>query len=412
MRIGLVNLDTGSTDRVWNIGLLSMASYIQSRSRHKVTIIDTTLEPLIPKIQSGNFDVIGFSSMTATYERACRFAHIIKQFYPRIKTVIGGVHISTLPLSKRDCFDHVVLGEGELQLLDVIEKRNVNGPWRMDLDDYPPLDYSLIDHSYFKPQYLNVWETNAVAGHVITSRGCPYSCIFCSSTNYWKRVTYFPVDWVVRDIEEQFLWGAEIISIWDDLFAINRRRLQEIGVKLKEHGLAGRIRFVCQAKTNVFDDRIAEALCQMNVKMVNFGFESGSERILKKLKCGTATVKDHERALKTCKKHGLRVLGSFIMGTPTETYREKLASVRLMYKAARYGADCLWYTALTPYPGTPIWDQAERNGEVSSDMNFNLIQLSAGKVWQQIPKSLRLLMFILRAFLKLRRMFYAKKTLG
>ena len=242
------------------LGLISIASYFKQRFlHHQIEIVDINFENPINKIFYSHYDLIGISSMTVQYEKATALARKVKD-KSNIPIIIGGAHISTLPFSLRDCFDIGVIGEGEetfCNIVDLYEKkgklflsdlRDIGGVvYREDgklnitqnmasidpLDLVPSLDYSIIDHKYFRFKAVTYWAEFGREAILSTSRGCPYKCIFCSSTQFWGKVRYFSARRVMEEIKNLVKkYNVDHIWISDDLFTINKNRLKEIAEEL------------------------------------------------------------------------------------------------------------------------------------------------------------------------------------
>ena len=108
------------------------------------------------------------------------------------------------------------------------------------------------------------------------------------------------------------------ISIWDDLFIVNKSRFKRFIQLVEERNINSHVSFNFSVRANLVDDELCEALKKINVVTVGFGAESGSDRILKLLNKGT-TVEINQKAINTIHKHGIKVGCSFIVGSPTET---------------------------------------------------------------------------------------------
>jgi radical SAM superfamily enzyme YgiQ (UPF0313 family) len=388
----------------WPAGLIYLATYIHTKSQHRVKIIDKNVTDDVVK-QTEGFKLIGISAMSAQYEEASQLARQIKA-QSDATVIIGGVHVSTCPESMRDCFDLAIPGEAEEKLLDYLNgEYSPSKPYqRLRLDNYPQLDYSLLDKSYFKPRYLGNWCEMGVEGTLLTSRGCPFRCPFCSTTKFWvgKNVRMFSVDWIINELKSQASRGVTHVTIWDDLFACSKDRLKKIRDRLKAEGLAFKFSGTCRA--SIMDDEIGELLHQLGFRMLNFGFESGNPRVLNWLKSGTTTVEDNDRALKLCKKHGIKASGSLIF-TPGETFSENLDTVKFTWRAFKNGAASIWWYPLTPLPGTEVWEHAKQQGRVSANMNFDQLKYYDG-FYSPVRKRTKFLMFCLRLLLRLRRQFH------
>ena len=403
MRAALVNLSR-TRFFCWPVGLLSLASYAQARTGQKVEIIEADAgDPHEQLCGRGHYDVIGLSAMTANYEEATALAWKLKRSHPGSKLVIGGVHVSTLPASMRPCFDLAVPGEAEEKFIDLLEGRfdPANQYQRLELAGYPPLNYSLLDPRYFHRRYLGLWNEYGVPGMLLTSRGCPFRCVFCSSSKFWQggKVRMFSPEWVINEIKAQVSLGVTHLSFWDDLFTGNKARLRTLAGMLKQEGI--NLKLTCQARADTIDDETCELLAGMGVKFVSFGFESGNERVLRWLKCSTTTVRDNENAIRLCRKHGLHV-GGYLVLPPDATFKENMDTAKFSWKMLALGADVIGAYQLTPFPGTKIWEQAEARGQVSTNMNFDKVDIGDKR---RIPRLVRWLLFGSQVLLRLRRMF-------
>src|SRR3990167_1192999 len=193
MRIALVSLAQKSGCPP--IGLVYLASYIHQRTQHKIDIIDSNYQN-IWRYNYQHYDLIGISSMTANYADATGLARHIRTMYSPKPIVIGGVHISTCRESQSlNTFDSMVIGEGEksfIQLLDDYEKKDLKNRYEVEpvsnLDDLTPPDWDLINKRYFTRRFNTTFVEWGVEGWLLTSRGCPYKCKFCSTTRYWNKL--------------------------------------------------------------------------------------------------------------------------------------------------------------------------------------------------------------------------------
>jgi anaerobic magnesium-protoporphyrin IX monomethyl ester cyclase len=214
-----------------------------------------------------------------------------------------------------------------------------------------------------------------------TSRGCPYECAFCSPRGFWHTFRSFSPQRVVDEISllvDQY--KVDGIMIWDDLFAVNKKRLRQIVELLEQQGITGKIEFAVFARANLFDEEIVTLLQRMRVTSVIFGLESGSERILNYLKKGTVTVEQNYRALRLCKEHGMRTRATLIIGSPDET-QEDLEQTAKLFKSPDIDEPIICH--LTPLPGTEVWAHARDLGLVRDDIDWDYASLTG---WDFDPR--------------------------
>ena len=240
------------------------------------------------------------------------------------------------------------------------------------LDNLPMLDKSLIDKRYLKKKVLPDGSYGVLA-HLLTSRGCPYKCVFCSTSVFWgNKLRYHSPERIASEILDYIKnYNASYIIIWDDLFAYKKiiRELRDVFRKYKI-----KIPLTCNLRANLVDDELCVLLKEIGVVRVGFGFESGSSRYLKYLKAGSVTLDDIHKAILTCKKHGLFIGGSLIFGGPGETLDDMKDTLKLIDFMIDNGVDNVWSFVMTPFPGTEIWEIAKKRGKVNDfQMKWDLL---------------------------------------
>lgn len=396
MKIALVSLCT-INGGLNPIGILYLASWIKAfRPQHQIDILEITKCDLSSAVREGGYDFVGISAMTLEYETATRLA---KELEPlQIPIVVGGVHITLMPESLRSCFTLGVVGEGEetlCELLDAYENRSsfkcISGivftesgklcrtveRKPIDLHKYPRLCWDMLPSSYWTRRPLGLFGEFGIEAEIITTRGCPFRCSFCASTQFFGRVRTFSPQWVVRELVALQRFGVTHVQVVDDLFTVNKRHLREMVETIRANAIHRHMTFALNSKASVIDDEICTLLLQMNAPIVGFGFESGNDRVLKMLKSDSSSVQANKDAITLCVKYGLAPLGGIIFGSPTETIEEMNDSIRFIEWAWKAGANRIFVFVLIPYPSTPMWDIAKKRGTVIDEMNFNELDLFA-----------------------------------
>jgi anaerobic magnesium-protoporphyrin IX monomethyl ester cyclase len=315
--------------------------------------------------------------------------------------IIGGVHISFLPSSFKKCFDLGIVGEGELPLYHFMnlfmKERKVNKdalgtmdgfvfydddqlivrPQEdilIDLDEIPPNDMGLVNKKYFsmRPEYTTGKYVRWSG--IMTARGCPYDCKFCVSTRFFKKLRFNSSKRIVDEIKELYYnHDVRHIVIWDDLFCCNIPRLKEIIDLLEAEKLLGKITFNTSIRGNLANDNVFKLYKKLGVVSIGFGFESGSDKMLKYLKGEGISVKDNLNAMKESVKRGFKTMASFMIGVPTETVEDMRMTHDAIKECIRLGASRLFFFVLTPYPGSFFWELAKERGKVSDDMDFSVL---------------------------------------
>lgn len=394
-----------------HFGLTSLAAYVREKMPAvKIKVIEG-LDPLGEVIRAKP-DVVGFTSDTLVYKKTVQKA---KQLREKIRApfILGGIHATALPGSFDSVFSLGVIGEGEITLVKLLEV--FQGQGRFDKKDlkkikgvifldrgklistgrrelikdidqlpYPARDLTPMEEYYLRNQ-LNLFGVRRLAT-LMTSRGCPYRCVFCGSPVQWGRVRFHSPEYVVGEMK-MLLRNYQIdgLMFWDDLFTAPEKRVEKMAQLVKKEGLDKKITFFGYARANLINEKICRILKGMNVKRLIFGLESGSEKILGYLKQKSVTVADNRRAVRLCRQYGITTSSGFITGTPGETPGDLRKTYEFMKK---YPLDNTQIYILTPYPGTETWRLAEKEGLVSSQMDFS-------RLFVQLP-SLRLKDFFRR----------------
>ncbi len=365
------------------LGIGYLGAYLK-RGGHEVKLIDSliedyTYEVLKEKIKEFEPHIVGISVLTATVYKGYSLAQLVKEIDSNIKTVIGGPHVTFLPEETlRECpyLDFVVIGEGEETLLELTNElsksepqlENVKGiAWRRsngeivtnpprplieDLDSIPFPAYELLPMDKYRiGKKLRI-------GTMITSRGCPFGCIFCSSSElFGKRWRGRSPENVVDEMELLVKkYGINDIEMLDDTFTLNRPRAIKIAELIKKRHL-NHISWSCSSRVDTFDVNLATALREAGCYRVYMGIESGSQKSLDTINKGI-TVEKAKSAVNIARTAGLEVIGSFIIGIPGETKKDIIETIKLARKLRIAYAQ---FTILTPYPGTSIFDYATKH---------------------------------------------------
>jgi len=358
------------------LGLAYLASVARNEG-FNVKIIDSLAENLSfneleKKIKEYDPDVVGITSTTTSIPDAYKVAEISKRINPNVITVIGGPHVTFVPeltLKESPYIDIVVRGEGEeifKQLLHNLDKgkklSNIRGityrennrirsnppmPLIKDIDNIPIPAFDLLPmekYQFGKKRF----------GVIITSRGCPFQCIFCSSSlQFGKKWRAHSVERVIEELKilhDEF--KIREIEFLDDTFTLSKKRAQEICKAIIQEGLD--ISWSASSRVDTFDLDTAVYMKKAGAHTIYFGIESGSEKTLKFIKKGI-TLTQAIDAVKIAKKAKLRTLGSFIIGFPYEKEEDMRKTIRF---AKFLDVDFAQFTVATPYPGTELWNIA------------------------------------------------------
>lgn len=362
-----------------NIGYL--VSYLRSKNincfvkDYEAEVFnEEELRSLINKIRPV---LVGFSCMTPHLAHAVIIAKIIKNHFPGIKTVVGGVHPSAIPeqtLREFSCFDIAVIGEGEETLLELYQKvslskeiNDINGiafrqgshikvnPRRHlinNIDELPFPDRTFIGMELYKKSHVSRGFSRKVIkiAEVITSRGCPYNCIFCASKAVHSNTIRFRTPQnIILEIENLInTHNIEHVSFLDDIFTLKMDILEPVCKNLKKNNLT----FDCFTRVDNIDGNKISMMAESGCEKISFGVESGSQKVLGLLK-KNITIKQVKEAFRLCRQARLpKIEATFMIGGhPDETLEDIKLTEQLI---SELKPDILGLFLAIPYPGTEL----------------------------------------------------------
>lgn len=320
--------------------------------------------------------IFGFSVLTAAFRSSIAISKKLKELYPDSIILFGGVHPTAMPeeVLSFDHVDFVLKGESERSLIEfyrcikgkrdfrhienicykengqVVHKKGVLILDDFDLEDYPPFPYHLFDPGKYD------------LGFVISSRGCPYNCIFCSNRittgrKYRFRKAESVVD-EIRTLHEKY--NKRYVLFLDDNFLVNKERIYGLIEEIRKRGLDTKMTFNFQARGDNVDYELLKEMYKTGFRSIFFGLETASEEIMRTIKKGE-TVAQCVEAVKMAKKIGYHVSATFIYGLPGETHRDRMDCVRL---SGELKLDMVRYNNSTPYPGTELYEIAKKENRI------------------------------------------------
>lgn len=358
------------------LGLLYIVSYIKQHLGHiSIKIFDAQiyknyLLEYKKTLKEFKPDIIGISAFTLTFFRTVELAKIAKEMMQDVHINIGGPHTTIYPdeTIRLPWIDSVTIGEGEVTFKELIERllqkgslEGINGiifkynnkiiknPQReciREIDSLPFPDRNILT----KEPYFFIVNKNIQATTMITSRGCPYNCIFCDN----RRKLYIqrsPGN-IVDEMEYCLNLGYKHIDIYDDVFTINKKNTIEVCKEIINRNL--KLTWTCRGRVNNIDEEMAEWLNYAGCERINLGLEAGTDRVLKIMN-KSITVKQSEKVVKILKKFDIKIIAYFIIGAPYETKEEIEQTIKF---ATRLDLDYVQFTIMVPFPGTPLYNMA------------------------------------------------------
>ncbi|MBP7901360.1 MAG: radical SAM protein [Spirochaetes bacterium] len=347
------------------VGLISIASFLESKG-HDVVLANYSHIGSIKahgEILKMKPDILGISIFTHNKNESNK---LIKLFEGRKKfhLTIGGAHASFLAgeyLKRFPAVDSVMKGEGENSFLDLIEDINSGKKERKIYECRRLDDLSAVKLSSKFSGISTGINFNEQFKYLITSRGCPNSCTYCSSPAYWMRkVSYSPVDDIIAEIKYlQNRYGIIYFGIRDDNFTLKKSRVMEFCDKLIKNKIY--IMWNCQSRVDTIDFEMLSAMKLSGLEHIQFGVESGSEKILsiydKKI-----TPDKIIAASEMVRRAGVYLSVYLMCGVFGETKEDVQKTKELIGKILP--GDVL-VSPVAYYPGTALYNQAVKKGLIS-----------------------------------------------
>ena len=241
-----------------------------------------------------------------------------------------------------------------------------------DLNTFPNPSRELFDNNAYKKYYSKKFGYTTTA--IMSSRGCPFSCDFCSKPVFGNDFRARAATKVADEIEEVISLGYSRIWFADDCFTLDRERLIGICDEIIKRGL--KIGWECLSRVDTLDPETVDKMKQAGCLRMFFGIESGNDSILALMK-KQITTKQVQEALFLCKNSGIKAGAFFIVGYPGENDKTVLETIKF---ASSLPLDYLSFTLPYPIPGTPLYERL--NGELISDeweepKNINFVNVVA-----------------------------------
>jgi radical SAM superfamily enzyme YgiQ (UPF0313 family) len=372
------------------IGIMSLSSVLK-RAGHEVTLFDqanpaTPNEVIVAEMRRQEPDLVGMSFLSTTsYPYAKLLARQLRAADARVKLAFGGVFATlNAQLVKLQVpeVDFVCRGDGEQLLLDLLDRiddpssvlgvtwqkdgqvrHNPNRPLERNLDDWPFPDRESLALDFVESMPLDVPAVLSLERFTTmqTSRGCPWPCVFCDipifNEGKWRARS---AAHVVAELKQLQADGYGAVYFVDDHFLLQPRRIEAICKGIEENGIT--IQWGCEGRVDSVCMQLFPAMAKAHCRTLMFGIESGSQKILDRLK-KEQTLPEVQTAVENAKRAGIEIVhGFFVVGCPDETEEDMRQTFRF---ASRLRIDTFGFNRLCVYRGTPLWQEYVRRGLVS-----------------------------------------------
>ncbi|HMA99706.1 MAG TPA: radical SAM protein [Spirochaetota bacterium] len=343
------------------LGPVYLATIVANAGYNASILNENILKRQIKPAELEDVDILCLSCMTVTINRGREIAAMYKQIRKNknlpAKTIVGGIHASMLPEDVKDDFDQIFIGEAETKIVDLISgkitDKIIKGDALHNLDRIPVSNFKLIKK----------WEKIDIFP-VMTSRGCPFNCTFCSVTEMFGKK--YRVNSVAKILEDIKPYNGKHVFFVDDHFVINKKRTNRIMDIIEKHNL--KLSWSAQIRTEVSkDEKLIARMKRTGCSTVYIGLESINPASLKEMKKGQS-VADIKRAIRVIQKQKIRIHGMFIFGSDSDhkdIFKLTTDFCRKMHLCS------VQYMILTPLPGTVLYRQlVKENRLLHKNWNF------------------------------------------
>jgi len=356
------------------LGVLYLSAYVKAQG-YKTFVYDSLIKKLELKeieliINKNQINVVGITSMSANYEKALEIAAFVKNMGCIV--IVGGAHASSAykKVVSSPYIDVAIIGEGEVPLMNLLSAinqeqviNNIQGiafkeddeivfsgqaPRIHDIDSLPLPDYDSIDmEPYIALQSLGL----------ISSRGCPNNCLFCSSKNIWGRQAIFrSAKSVIQELDyfdEKFKYRGKELIFYDDNLTLKKERLFKICDLMIEKDY--QFHWKCMSRIDTVTSNMLIKMKQAGCYSISFGIESANNETLFRIN-KQITTDDIQKVIRMCSDAGIIFHGYFMIGFPWETRENFMETIEFIRTHPEIEASL---SILSPYPGTDFYDNRE-----------------------------------------------------
>lgn len=377
---------SGAANTLPSLGILYLAAVLRKEG-YSVSVIEASstglsLTELLDRIIAINPRYVGISATSLSIFNASALAEEIKKTNGKITIIIGGPHLTAIPeetMKLFKSFDFGVIGEGELTVRELINSLEQGGEtsdvpgiifrkldslvktapmiFSEDLDSLPFPAWDLLadfPNNYCPPPFRF---KKLPAVYIVTTRGCPYKCIFCDRSVFGNKCRGHSSNYILELIEYLYKnFGIREILIEDDTFVTFKPRLIEICEGLMSRNI--RISWSCLARADAVTPEILGLMKKAGCWSISYGIETGDPKVMKFIG-KNITLNKIEEAVRWTKEAGILSKGFFIIGHPIDTHNTIKKTIGF---ALRMPLDDISVSMMTPFPGSKLYEIASQYG--------------------------------------------------
>ncbi len=326
-------------------------------------------------------DVVGITVRTPAYNSFKNCVRIIREELPKARVIAGGPHISALP--DEPLVDRTFVGEGEERLMDYLGRPGKFDGWPARSKVYNK--YGLMNRDNY--------------GTILFGRGCPFPCSFCGSHHVWGRKTKWrDGEDVAAEMQSVYKeYDTRYFSFADDTFTLSDVHTVNLTMAIENTDLLDvpGFRWTCNTRPELIDQGLVHILKDAGCSAIAIGIESGSARILRKMKKNFGITEVRE-AVTIIRDAGLIVSGQFMIGYPTEIEEEMWDTVKL---ARELKCESVMLSVAAPLPGTELFDEAVALGLIDpNNIDWEAVTTKNDGILMTIPNKHKVLEVIRKEF--------------
>lgn len=369
------------------LGIGYLLSYSRKNSSNYIAFLDENYQKdpdgkILSLMRTEKISAVGISFPSSAVYRVIEICRLIRaSFGSSIRIFAGGYHPTSEPeltLRLIPDLDFVITGEAEKIVAKIDDEwmslNNVaylkdgvfhkNSDEFIDaIDDVPHPRRSDFDKKYFLPTFGAISGIYGKVATIMSSRGCPYSCCFCSSKLIQKKVRFHSTHYVLAEIEHilETLGNIDYLYFLDVMFLAKWSRVEELCREMIAQGLHRRFKWAATVAANVVDAEKLKLMKEAGCFYLSFGFESNSENVLKIIN-KKAAPEDNRRACELCRKFNIYVNSAFLFGIPGETIQDLQKTIDFVKNNTVHFTGV---NIMKPLPGSPFYYEFIRNGLIS-----------------------------------------------